>query len=40
MDGHHAHELTAKGVYDASDRGGGAFADEVEVEHALDGSGL
>jgi hypothetical protein len=37
---HLAHELTAKCVDDTGDGGGLAFADEVEIEHALDGSWL
>lgn len=37
---HLAHELTAESVDDAGDGGGCALADEVEVEHALDGTGL
>ena len=37
---HLAHELTTESVDDTGNRGGLALADEVEVEHALDGSGL
>lgn len=37
---HLADELTTKSVDDASDRGGGALADEVEIKHALDSTGL
>lgn len=40
MDIHFAHELTAKGVDDTGDGRGGTLADEVEVEHSLNGSGL
>lgn len=37
---HLTDELAAKGVDDTSNGGGGPLADEVEVEHALDSSGL
>jgi hypothetical protein len=37
---HLADELAAKGVDNAGDGGGLALADEVEVKHALDGTGL
>jgi len=37
---HLLHELTAKGVDDAGHGGSLALADEVEIEHALHGSGL
>lgn len=37
---HLAHELASKGVYYARDRGSGSLADEIEIEHALDGSWL
>ncbi|KAI6751769.1 hypothetical protein HG531_006465 [Fusarium graminearum] len=37
---HLADELAAKGVDNTGDRGLGSLADEVEVEHALDGSRL
>ena len=37
---HLADELAAEGVDDAGDGGGLALADEVEVEHTLDGAGL
>jgi len=37
---HFAHELTAECVDDAGDRWRLALADEVEVEHALHGTGL
>ena len=37
---HLAHELTAEGVDDTGHGGGLALADEVEVEHALHGTGL
>ena len=37
---HFADELAAECVDDTGDRGLLALADEVEVEHALDGTGL
>ena len=37
---HFAHELTTESVNNTSDGGSGALADEVEVEHALNSSGL
>ena len=37
---HLAHELTTEGVDDTGDGGGGTLADEVEVEHTLDSTGL
>lgn len=37
---HLTDELAAEGVDDARDGGHGSLADEVEVEHALDGAGL
>lgn len=37
---HLADELTTEGVDDACNGGCLALADEVEIEHALDGSGL
>lgn len=37
---HLANELSAESVDDTSDRGLLALADEVKVQHALDGSGL
>lgn len=37
---HLADELTTESVDDTGDRGLRALADEVEIEHALDGSGL
>ena len=37
---HLAHELSSECVDDAGNRGGFALADEVEVEHALYGTGL
>lgn len=37
---HLAHELTAESVDDTSDRGRCALADEVEVKHTLNSSGL
>lgn len=37
---HLADELAAKGVDDAGNGGGGALADEVKVQHALDGTRL
>ena len=37
---HLADELTTEGVDDASNRGSGTLADEVEIEHALDSTGL
>lgn len=37
---HFADELTAECVDDTGDRGRLALADEVEVEHALHGTGL
>ena len=39
-DSHLADELAAEGVDDTGDGGSLALADEVEVEHALDGLGL
>ena len=37
---HLANELATKGVDDTSHRGSGPLADEVKVQHTLDGSGL
>lgn len=37
---HLADELTTEGIDDASNRGCGTLADEVEIEHALDSTGL
>lgn len=37
---HLTDELAAKGVDDTRNGGGGPLADKVEVEHALDSSGL
>jgi len=37
---HFADELTAKSVDNSSNRGVLALADEIEVQHALDGSRL
>lgn len=37
---HLAHELTTEGVDDTGNGWGSALADEVEIQHALDGTGL
>ena len=39
-DVHFADELTTEGVDDTSHGGSGPLADEVKVQHTLDGSGL